>query len=259
MAMLEKFLNSFSEIIISQFKLPRKGAAMILFVLTSLTIALNKWAFNYSIIPHNSILLQILYALWLFSVYSIPIKIYNQYCDKKDIEKQKLELNQTTKDKNEKYIKFFDTCDYEEIKIFEKFYYHQKTSIDIGMEEIDIINGLRIKNFEFISATGISGRLAGKAYISINGLNLIKKYFNRDKPNFFDILNSLDEKELMLFKDFVNNNDKQIRLYKKEIKIANSIINKFAGTKFNSFYIDTEGFFTISTLYLAYLTQYFSE
>lgn len=257
--MFEKILNSFSEIIISQFKLPRKGAAMILFVLTSLTIALNKWYFNYSIIPHNSILLQILYALWLFSVYSIPIKLYNQYCDKKEIEKQELKQNQTTKAKNEKYIKSFDACDYEEIKIFEKFYYHQTTSIDIKMEEVDIIDGLRIKNFEFISANQISGRLGGKAYISLNGLNLINQYFDRDKSKFFDLLNSLQEKELKLLKDFVNNDDEQISLYKKEIKIANSIINKFTDTKFNAFYIDINGFFTIPTLYLAYLIQYFSK
>lgn len=77
--------------------------------------------------------------------------------------------------------------------------------------------------------------------------------------DFFELLNTLNENEAQLMKDFIYNNDEQISLYKKERKIAKSIIQKFKQTQFDNIYIDTEGFFTIPTLYLAYLTQYFSE
>lgn len=119
---------------------------------------------------------------------------------------------------------------------------HKNSTVNLSHKNIDIL--------------GYSGSelFGGKIFTSPLGLKLINIYFDKQKPEFFKILKDLEPQELNLLKKFVKNNDEQISLNKKEVKIAKTLI-----TQFSDFYIDENGFFTIPTLYLAYLDQYFSK
>lgn len=256
--MLEKLLNTFCNSIISQFKLPRKGIMVILFLLSSVAIAVNKCIFHYSIAPKGSLLLQLFYGLWIYSVMAIPVRAYNEYCDKKDEVKRENEEKQKAKEKLNDYFEAFDYCSYDEKAALAKFYAAQLTSCDANSSEIKSVKSLKQKNINFLTYNG-EVAYGGTIITSSSGLKIITKYFDREKPKFFELLNSLEQEEIKLLKDFVNLDDEQITLYKKEIKIAKAIINKFENTKFDDIYIDAKGYFTIPTLYLAYLRQYFLE
>lgn len=86
--MFENFYKTFCDTIIAQFKIPRKGVTMILLVLSTIVIIINKCIFHYSIAAKGSFLLQLIYGIWIFSCMSIPVKAYNEYCDKKMQKKQ---------------------------------------------------------------------------------------------------------------------------------------------------------------------------
>lgn len=254
--MLENFFKTFCNTIIAQLKIPRKGALMLLLILSSIAIAINKWIFHYSIATKGSLLLQIMYFAWMYSFISIPIKAYNEYCNKKDVEKIKKEENKKAEEKFEKYFKELDYCDIDEKEILVKFYSNQTTSCYAKAKEINTIEGMRKKGIEFISYNG-SNVLGGSMLTNAGGLAIINRYFDKDKPKFFSMLDNFEEKEIELLKDFVYNNDNQIEIAKKQNKIANSIINKFEQQGFGDIYI--ADFFTISNLYLAYLNRYFEE
>lgn len=256
--MLQELIDNLCKTIITQCKLPRKGCSVILLLLSSIAIALNKCIFHYTIAPKGSILLQVFYALWIYSVMAIPVKAYNQYCDKKDAQKKENEEKQKAKEKLNDYFEMFDYCSDDEKNVLAKFYGAQLTSCRANGSEIESLKNMTQKHINILSYNGYE-TLGGTIITSSSGLKIINKYFDKQKPEFFELLNSLDEKEIKLLKDFINFNDEQITLYKKEIKIAKSIINKFKTTKFNDVYINPEGFFTIPTLYLAYLHCYFSE
>lgn len=256
--MLEKLLNTFCNSIIAQFKLPRKGVMMILFLLSSIAIAVNKCIFHYSIAPKGSLLLQLFYGLWIYSVMTIPVRAYNEYCDKKDAAKKENEAKQKAKEKLDEYFEMFDYCSSDEKEILAKFYAAQQTSCPASGSEISSVKSMTQKSINILSYNGYESS-GGTIITSSSGLKIITKYFDREKPEFFELLNSLEQEEIKLLKDFVNLDDEQITLYKKEIKIAKAIINKFENTKFDDIYIDAEGYFTIPTLYLAYLRQYFLE
>lgn len=254
--MIEKFINTLCKTIITQCKLPRKGSSVILFILSSIAIAVNKCIFHYTIAPKGSILLQLFYGLWIYSVMAIPVRAYHEYCDKKDAQKKEKEEKQKAKENIDHYMEMFNLCDTEEQTVLVQFYYQQLTSIRV--KNVAVVRAMKNKGIDLLSFDG-SFSDSGKALTSTTGLKLITHYFDKQKPDFFEILNSLDEKEIKLLKDFINLDDEQITLYKKEVKTAKSIINKFQHTKFNDIYIDNDGFFTIPTLYLAYLHRYFSE
>lgn len=256
--MFENFYKTFCDTIIAQFKIPRKGVTMILLVLSTIAIIINKCVFHYSIAAKGSLLLQLIYAIWIFSFMSIPVKAYNEYCDKKDAEKALEEEKEKYEEKLNKYFEAFDYCDYFEKEVLAKFYLNQLTSCYAKSEEITTIQDMKIKGFDFISYND-TGLMSRSMIVSMYGLKLISKYFDKKKPEFFTLLNNLNPKEIKLIKDFVINDEEQIELYKNEIKTAKSIISKFENANFAHIYIDTNGFFTISTLYLAYLTQYFEE
>lgn len=248
---MNDFFETFCKSIVTQLKIPRKGVLMFLLILSSILILVNKIWFHYSIAPKGSFLLQLFYGLWIFAFASIPIKAYNEYCDKKD-EKKKLDK------KIQIYIQTIELCAYEEKKIFEKFYYNQTISINATGTEITATIGLIKNGINFLSYQG-SMTFGGKIYISPSGLNLITEYLDKQKPEFFKLLKDLEPQEVNLLKKFVNDNDEQISLNKKEVKIAKTLISKVTNTQFSDFYIDENGFFTIPTLYLAYLDQYFSK
>lgn len=254
--MIEDFLNNLCKTIITQFKIPRKGVSVILLILSSIAIAVNKCIFHYTIAPKGSILLQIFYGLWIYSVMAIPVKAYNQYCDKKDVQKKENEYNQKAQENVNHYMEMFELCDNDEQEVLAQFYYQQCTSVSV--KNVAVVRAMKNKGIDLLSFEG-SFSDSGKALTSTTGLKLITQYFDKQKPDFFELINALDEKEVKLLKDFINLDDEQISLYKKEIKIAKSIINKFKNTNFDDIYIDAEGFFTIPTLYLAYLHRYFSE
>ncbi len=248
---MNDFFEIFCKSIVAQLKIPRKGVLMFLLILSSILILVNKLWFHYSIAPKGSLLLQLFYGLWIFAFASIPIKAYNEYCDKKDEEKK-------NKEKLKSYFEMLDFCAYEEKKIFEKFYYNQTTSCNANGAEIKIAGNLSHKNIDILGCSG-SELFGGKIFTSPSGLKLINIYFDKQKPEFFKLLKDLEPQEVNLLKKFVNDNDEQISLNKKEVKIAKTLISKVTNTQFSDFYIDENGFFTIPTLYLAYLDQYFSK
>lgn len=175
------------------------------------------------------------------------------------IEKQESERLKAEQEKQEKinhYCESFDYCDKEEQKVLTRFYYSQTTSIYI--ENVAIVRAMINKGIDIFSfeAAFLEG---AKALTSKEGLMIINKFFDKRKTEFFKLLNILNPEEIKLMKDFVNNGENQIILYKKEIKIAKSIISKFKSRKFEDIYINTDGDLTISILYLAYLKQYFQE
>lgn len=256
--MIEKFVDTLCKTIIAQCKLPRKGVSLILFILSSIAIAANKCIFHYAIAPKGSILLQLFYGLWIYSVMAIPVRAYNQYCDKKDAEKKENEAKQKAKEKLNEYFEMFDYCSYDEKEVLAKFYKAQLTSCTARGSEITSIKSMSQKGINILSYNG-SETLGGTIITSSSGLKIINKYFDKQKTEFFELLKTLDEKEIKLLKDFVDTDDEQITLYKKEVKIAKSIITKFENAKFDDIYIDAEDLFTISTLYLVYLYRFFSE
>lgn len=255
--MINKFFETFCKTIVTHFKIPRKGVSVILFLFMSLIIfLLNKFTSLQTIIPNGSIFSQLLYAIWLYSIITPIIKTYNEYCDQKDAEKAKQGKQQKSQEQISFYMEAFALCDWEEEKLLTSFYYQQTTSIRV--ENVAVVRAMKNKGIDIFSYED-SYFDSRKALTSTTGLKIINKYFDRQKPQFFELLKKLDEKELKLIKQFVEFDDEQLSLYKKEIKIAKSIINKFKETQFDNIYIDTEGFLTIPTLYLAYLKQYFSE
>lgn len=253
--MFEKVMKQFCTSMVSQMKIPRKGALMILLTFTSLIILVNKVVFNYSLAPKGSGLLQLVYGLWFFSLCGIFIKIYNEYSDKKDTKKEELRKQQEREQLFNKYFRNFELCDYEETKILAKFYLAQSTSITASYNERACADAMYSKDIEIL----ISKSQAEKIVTTSGGLKIINAYFDRNKLEFFELVNSLEDCERKLLKDFVDNDNKQISLYKNEIRIAKSIISKFSDTKYNDFYIDADDFFTTSTLVQAYLIQYFAK
>lgn len=172
--MINDFIETFCKNIIAQIRIPRKGVIVILFILTSVFISINKLYFHYSIAPKDSLLLQILYGLWFYSIAAICIKAYNEYCDKKDAQKAEEEKLQKARERVNEYFEMFDYCDNEEKKILKKFYTSQKTSIYVN--NVAVVRAMNLKGIKFLTCEG-SFDNPGKALISSRGLKIITKYF----------------------------------------------------------------------------------
>lgn len=261
--MFENFYKTFCDTIIAQFKIPRKGATMILLVLSTIVIIINKCIFHYSIAAKGSFLLQLIYGIWIFSCMSIPVKAYNEYCDKKDAEKAINIRDEEQKKKEEKeiedakakineYLEIMESCDYDEQEILTKFYYHQTTSVTIKYSQQTYVHCINHKGLKFISYS------EDKAYLNTIGLKIINKYFDKVKPQFFEMMDSFSNEEVKLLKEFAEQDTEEIYLYKKEIKIAKKLIEKFENNDFYNISL-FEDCLRISTLNLCYISRYFEE
>ena len=172
--MINDLFETFCKTIISQFKIPRKGVALMLFILSSFAIVINKWVFHYSIASKGSILLQIIYLSWMYSIFAFLAKIYNEYCNKKDVEKAKLEEQQKYEEKLNKYLEIIEYCTLDEKEQLSLFYLNQTTSI--YTDNLQLIRDMHNKGLTFISANS-SFDYSGTAIISPKGLKIITKYF----------------------------------------------------------------------------------
>lgn len=261
--MFENFFKTFCETIIAQIKIPRKGATMILFALSAIVILINKYVFHYAIAAKGSLLLQLIYGICIFSFMSIPVKAYNEYCDNKDAEKAINIRNEEQKKKEEKeiedakakineYLEIMESCDYDEQEILTKFYYHQTTSVAIKHSQQTYVHCIHHKGLKFISYSD------DKAYLTTIGLKIINKYFDKAKPQFFEMIDSFSNNEIKLLKEFADKDTDELYLYKKEIKIAKKLIEKFENNDFYNISL-FEDCLRISTLNLCYISRYFEE
>ena len=166
---MNDFFETFCKSIVTQLKIPRKGVLMFLLILSSILILVNKLWFHYSIAPKGSLLLQLFYGLWIFAFASIPIKAYNEYCDKKDEERRINKLAQG-------YLNIIKLSSEQEKKIFERFYSSKTIFLDATGEEIKIVMMLKENGLSFLGYQG-SIIYGGNIYITPNGLKLITEYF----------------------------------------------------------------------------------
>lgn len=253
--MINDLFETICKSIITQFNIPRKGVTMILFAFMSLIILLlNKYQALQSFIPNGCILSQLLYGVWIYSIVAPIIKGYNEYCDKKDAKKRALKDEQEVKEKLSRFLETIEYCTPDEKEKLALFYLNQTTSINT--DNLELIRIMNKKGLPFIY-TNLD--YSGYAYTTNAGLKIINKYFDKQKPAFFEVLDGLEDAEIKLLYDFIKMNDEQISLYKKEKITAKNIILKFNGKNFDDIYIDSDGFFTISILYHAYLDKYFFE
>ena len=263
--MKEFFINIFN-LLLEHVRLQRKGVSAILFTIITIAILYDVFYSHHPIDFTGSLMQQIIYILWIFSIFSLLKQFYNEYCDKKDAEKLKQEqikekereqLKNIEKAKNRinEYFEMFDLCSDEEKDILCLFYCKQNTTVDVN--NVAIIRAMHNKGLSFLTYEG-SFDHCGKALCSATGLKIINKYFDNKKENFFKFLNRLEEKEINLLKDFYSVDNNIITLYKREIRIAKSIIKKFNSENYDNIYIYSDNkYFEISNLYFAYLKKYF--
>ena len=258
--MFEKFLNKLCEIFLAQLKFPRKGVVMIIFLFSTIVIFVNKFVFNYSIAPKESPLLQFIYFMWLVSFVAIPIRMYNEYCDKRELEKSKQDEIKKLEEKNKKYFEMFDYCPEEERDLLAKFYINQTSTCYISDGQANIVSAMRLKGFDFINTNYDPTSFSYKCLISSRGLKLIKQYFDKDKEKYYQFFDSLEAKYIEFVEQFYLKNDNHLVPEKGNKKTAVAVILEFHKHGFEDIYWDSfNKWISISETYLAYITCYFED
>ncbi len=64
----------------------------------------------------------------MYSFVAIPIRAYNEYCDKQDAEKQEQENKKKSEEGGKKYFEIFELCTESEQDILAKFYINQTST-----------------------------------------------------------------------------------------------------------------------------------
>lgn len=265
---MKNFIASIIESTVKQFKLPRKGISIILFVVLSAIILIDMYIYDNSIDFSGSPLRQLIYGIWIWSIFAFFAKCYNEYCDKKDIRQAEIEKRKTEQELEEKhkqdaknklneYMECIDTCNIDECSILIKFYISNRTSIDITYEELSYVAVLNNKGLGFIG--GRSCGVGAIAYVTPSGLKIIRAYYDRDKKKIFEFFKTLDKDDLKLLKEFDEYNDTEIFLSRNKKK-AKNLVNKFLDGDFGHIWYDSEReSLNITDLYLDFIKQYFME
>lgn len=258
--MFEKFLNKLCEMFLTQLKFPRKGAAMILLLFVSIAIVVNKYIFSYSLAPKGSLLLQFIYFLWMYSFVAIPIRAYNEYCDKQDAEKQEQENKKKSEEGGKKYFEIFELCTESEQDILAKFYINQTSTCYIDKNQVSTVKGMILKGINFLKNTCDYSLGINNCIITPQGMKIINQYFDKDKEKYFQFFATLDAKSLDFIEQFYLMHDTQLVPEKGNKRLATSVITEFHRSGFDDIYWDSyNGWVSISETYLAYISLYFEQ
>ena len=151
---------------------------MILFALSAIVILINKYVFHYAIAAKGSLLLQLIYGICIFSFMSIPVKAYNEYCDKKDAEKAKEKKEEERTIQKQKYFKILSYCCSEEINLLKKFLNTETNTIYLENDEDDYVKTLRAKGIDFIVICSSEHYRDDNICISVYGREILKEFFS---------------------------------------------------------------------------------